>query len=226
MFIAKISKGRTIGEMFTYTFIIPILYCMVWFCVWGGAGLRQARQAQELAILGEKYFNDSEYYLVPGTATCYDVPQSTVMVQGETIFENHLLGVSPVCEFDSSQAAVSPFHVLDSFAFPDNLQGLGTLLGVLFVLALSLNFVTSADSATLIVSDMSVNGTYRSVLQANLCLRKTHKREQDVGQPTGCSSSSGPSHKEHWRVHCSKLEGLMHCKRSKPLRFCADCPST
>jgi choline-glycine betaine transporter len=45
LFVARISKGRTIGEVILYSLLAPILYCIVWFSIWGGVGLRQARQA-------------------------------------------------------------------------------------------------------------------------------------------------------------------------------------
>ena len=96
LFVARISRGRTIGQVVTYSMVAPILYCIVWFSVWGGAGLRQSRQADELKVLGETYFNDTEYYKHPGNPDCYDVPQEDVVVGDETVFTNNLLGVTPV----------------------------------------------------------------------------------------------------------------------------------
>ena len=39
-FLAKISKGRTLGEFVGFSLILPTLYCVLWFGVFGGAGLR------------------------------------------------------------------------------------------------------------------------------------------------------------------------------------------
>ena len=36
MFVARISRGRTVGQVVTYSMAAPILYCIIWFCVWGG----------------------------------------------------------------------------------------------------------------------------------------------------------------------------------------------
>ena len=45
MFIARISKGRTIKQFITYTLTIPIIYSFMWFCIFGGAGIRMEREA-------------------------------------------------------------------------------------------------------------------------------------------------------------------------------------
>ncbi len=38
LFIARISKGRTVKEFLTYTILVPSLMCFVWFTVFGVAG--------------------------------------------------------------------------------------------------------------------------------------------------------------------------------------------
>ena len=43
MFIAKISKGRTIKQFINGTLTAPILYTFMWLVIFGGAGLRQER---------------------------------------------------------------------------------------------------------------------------------------------------------------------------------------
>ena len=45
MFIARISRGRTIKEFITHTLTIPIVYSFIWFTIFGGAGLRMERNA-------------------------------------------------------------------------------------------------------------------------------------------------------------------------------------
>ena len=44
-FIARISRGRTIKEFITYTLTIPVIYSIMWFSVFGGAGIRMEREA-------------------------------------------------------------------------------------------------------------------------------------------------------------------------------------
>lgn len=93
LFLARISRGRTIRSVVLYSFIAPLLYAFLWFCTFGGVGIRQARQAEELEKLGVDYFEDATKFAVPGSDFCFDVPQEDVVVEGETIFTNQLLGI-------------------------------------------------------------------------------------------------------------------------------------
>lgn len=45
MFIAKISKGRTIRQFINGTLTAPVLYTFMWLVIFGGAGLRLEREA-------------------------------------------------------------------------------------------------------------------------------------------------------------------------------------
>lgn len=101
LFIARISRGRTVRSVIFNSYLAPFVYTVIWFCVFGGTGIRQARQAVELQEIGLNYFNNSEEYLSEGSTYCYDVPQEDVVVNGETVFTNYLVGVTPVCEFNS-----------------------------------------------------------------------------------------------------------------------------
>ena len=50
MFIAKISRGRTIRDFLTYTLTIPILYSFLWMCVFGGIGIKMERDAANAGL--------------------------------------------------------------------------------------------------------------------------------------------------------------------------------
>ena len=50
MFIAKISKGRTIREFINCTLTAPIIYAFLWFCIFGSAGLKMERDAEKANI--------------------------------------------------------------------------------------------------------------------------------------------------------------------------------
>jgi hypothetical protein len=46
----------------------------------------------ELEALGTNVYNDSAYFLVPGSGFCYDVPQETLTGPNDpasVVFENH-----------------------------------------------------------------------------------------------------------------------------------------
>lgn len=111
MFIARISKNRTLREVIVSSFVCPTIYAIIWFSVFGGISLRQQRQALELQKIGEDSFGDAGHYMTEGSGFCYDVPQEDVVVNGTTVFTNSLPGVTPVCTFDSGNDAQSWFNV-------------------------------------------------------------------------------------------------------------------
>ena len=183
LFIARVSYGRTIRSVIMYSFICPLLYTIVWFGVFGGAGLRQSRQALELQALGETYYNDTDHFLSDDSTYCYDVPQGDLMENGTVIFTNTLLGVTPVCTFNSSKSILSPevqpclrlqanqlhkttaesdnawFNVLNSFSYPLDIEhGFGPFLTWLSLFAVAIYFITSSDSGSLIVDNLASNG--------------------------------------------------------------------
>jgi len=44
-FLAKISKGRTLRQFILATLVVPTLYSIFWFGIWGGEGIRMQRVA-------------------------------------------------------------------------------------------------------------------------------------------------------------------------------------
>jgi choline-glycine betaine transporter len=159
LFVARISRGRTVGELIGYSLVAPLLYCLFWFCIWGGAGLRQSRQALELQAMGEEYFNDTAYFQHGTNEFCFDVPQEDLLVNGTTVFTNYLPGITPVCTFESTDA--SSFNVLYSFSYPDQwTEGFGAVLTVLYLFAVAVYFCTSSDSGSLVVDFLASNGKH------------------------------------------------------------------
>jgi BCCT, betaine/carnitine/choline family transporter len=160
VFIASISKGRKLWEVVVYTLFAPTGYTLASFCILGGTGLRQARQALELEKLGARFFNNSGHFASPDYALCYDVPQENVMVGDELVFTNYLLGVTPVCLFDENNRRSAPYKVMNSFRFPDAFGGggLGSIMSLLLILTTALYGVTSCDSASLIVDNLASSG--------------------------------------------------------------------
>ncbi len=50
VFIAKVSRGRTIRDFVTYTLTVPILYTFLWITIFGGAGILMERKAAKAGI--------------------------------------------------------------------------------------------------------------------------------------------------------------------------------
>lgn len=159
LFVARISRGRTIGQVVLYSMVAPILYCLIWFVVWGGVAIRQARQAEELIDLGDTVWGDKAYYATAENPNCYDVPQgSETGPSGEIIFTNTMNGVTPVCVFHAPYD-YSAYNLLYSFSFPESFDsGFGPFLTVIFIISLAIYFATSSDSGSLVVDHLSANG--------------------------------------------------------------------
>jgi BCCT, betaine/carnitine/choline family transporter len=160
VFIAMISRGRKLWEVYVYSLFIPVGYCLVFYSVFGGVGLRQSRQALELGLLGATYFNDSGHFLVAGSDICYDVPQQDVLVDDALVFTNHLKGVTPVCRFDEDNTAFGAYNVFHSFKFPESIGGsaLGVTISILFILASVIQSIRSCDTASLVVDNLASSG--------------------------------------------------------------------
>jgi len=109
LFIARISKNRTLRSVICGVFLAPTIYAIVWFSFMGGIGIRQQRQALEMEQLGIDSFGDPDYFQSADSEFCYDVPQDDVYVSNSSlpVFTNTLPGITPVCKYDSSNSSLS-----------------------------------------------------------------------------------------------------------------------
>jgi hypothetical protein len=113
----------------------------------------------ELKEIGTEYFQDPEHFLAAGSTYCHDVPQEDLIVNNTVVFINHLVGVTPVCEFNSADSDNAWFNVLYSFSFPNDFkEGFGNVFAIVSIVAVALYFVTSSDSGSLIVDHLASNG--------------------------------------------------------------------
>ena len=147
--------------MIVSVLVIPTLYALLFMVFMGGIGLRQQRQALELQVLGEEQFGNSSYYENDEIGYCYDVPQEDVInaTTGDVVFTNSLLGVTPVCEFNSAESTMAWFNVMYSFSYPDGkFAGFGPFLSGLSIFTLAIYFITSSDSGSLVVDILASNG--------------------------------------------------------------------
>ena len=159
LFIARISKNRTLREVIIGVFICPTLYGLLWFSFLGGTGLRQERQARELEALGAAHFDSPKYFASTENSFCYNVPQEDVYSNGTLVFTNTLPGITPVCKFDSANSELAWFNVMNSFSYPGTGADFGPFLSGLSLLTLAIYFITSSDSGSLVVDILSTNGS-------------------------------------------------------------------
>ena len=52
MFIARISRGRTIRQFVTGVLLVPSLVSLVWFCIFGGAAIDLQKKGTDIAGAG------------------------------------------------------------------------------------------------------------------------------------------------------------------------------
>ena len=130
MFVARISKGRTIRELIGGALIVPTLITFLWMSVFGGAALKieqdsrvaYEQQAVVLAEAGE-----------PAQAPFAGGP------------------VLAATKADTTKALFTLFENLDT-------GSMGKLLSVLACVLLGTYFITSADSGTLVLCTLDAAG--------------------------------------------------------------------
>jgi choline-glycine betaine transporter len=158
MYVACISRGRRVYEVVLHGVVAPVVYSMIWFCVMGGVGLRQSRQAMELELLGAAYFNNSGHFLTDGSEFCYTVPQEDIIVNDELVFTNYLRGVLPVCKFDVEDPDSAAFNVMDLYTLRFKGGGYGPVLTFLFLLGNAVSFMSNTGAMLLMVDKMASSG--------------------------------------------------------------------
>lgn len=157
-YLSTPHSNKTPSALLSGTFI-PFTYILIWFCIFGGVGIRQHRQALELQELGTEYYQDANQFRVEDSYDCYNVPQEDIAFNDTVVFHNYLVGVTPVCVFNGTDADNAWFNVLYSFSFPNDFEhGFGTFFSIVSIIAVALYFVTSSDSGSLIVDHLASNG--------------------------------------------------------------------
>ncbi|WP_417553576.1 BCCT family transporter [Marinomonas fungiae] len=128
MFIARISKGRTIRELISGAMIVPTIITFIWFAVFGGTALKEEQDAR-LAYQQQV--------------------QKAVVAEASQPFTGGL--VLKATKEDSTSALFVMLKTMDA-------AGLGSVLSILACLLLATYFITSADSGTLILCTLDAVG--------------------------------------------------------------------
>jgi hypothetical protein len=177
-------------------------------------GIRQHRQAMELEQLGTDHYNNSAYFQADSDGFCFDVPQQTESVNGAVIFENTLLGVTPVCKFNSGKADFAAFNVLASFSFPDSFdgEGLGPFLSVLFIICKLLGLIRLFDCVIIIITLLLTITTHTcALLFLNVALAIYFATSSDSGSLVVDHLASNGRRNHHWiqRLFWAVTEGAV-----------------
>lgn len=178
VFLARISRGRTIREVINFTFSIPLLYCIIWFCTFGGGAIRMHRRAELLQKAGTDLYGGNEAYFQAkmgnGQTNCFNVPESlfdcptqtsanvtddvwaasTWPTKCPTYAEKYATDtrISPVCLFDSGNADNYWFDLMTQY------YHMGSFLCGFSLFTIIIYFVTSSDSGSLVVDYIASNG--------------------------------------------------------------------
>ncbi|XP_065667061.1 glycine betaine transporter BetL isoform X2 [Hydra vulgaris] len=134
MFIAKISRGRTIKDFIFYTLTVPSIYSFFWFTVFGGVAI----QFENTAV--NRGMNCSMYEQPIQNISKFKTKQEELYA----LFGSTMLS----CRGTSDMW----FDVMNMYG------DLGTFLAVLSLIAIILYFVTSSDSGSLVIDCLSANG--------------------------------------------------------------------
>ena len=143
-FLAKISKGRTLREFITYSLIVPTLYCILWFGIFGGAGLNMQFKAL-------RNTDDWDCGFAPHNGDGEDSKLSTQLHSGGMQAKhNQAYTVNLWCL--STEDVL--FDQLGSYGG----RGLSYALTGFAWLCLLLYFITSSDSGSLVIDMLGANG--------------------------------------------------------------------
>jgi len=132
MFIARISRGRTIRELVGGALIAPTLFGFLWISAFGGAAIKyehEDRTAHQTAVTEQQLSGDAAEFK-----------------GGEILLAT---------KADSTLAIFTLFDTIEETSG----ASVSTILSALATLLLVTYFVTSADSGTLVVSTLSARGS-------------------------------------------------------------------
>ena len=141
MFIAKISKGRTVGQVIKYGFITPIFFTFIWLTTFGSLGIKMQR-ASEMAL---DVTVDKTSWSIDCSNSGYTDNDPTSEKAIALADEGYYL-LSCRAGTDSILDMLSPYGSLKQF------------LWILVLVGITFYFVTSSDSGSFVDDVISAQG--------------------------------------------------------------------
>ncbi|ENV92281.1 hypothetical protein F937_01672 [Acinetobacter calcoaceticus ANC 3680] len=135
MFIARISRGRTIRELICGTLVAPTLLTFIWIAAFGGAALKIEKDAQATKPSHELVVNNN---------------QKVVNVEKPS---SHEISISEATKEDPTRAV---FVFFDHISSDKDTQ---VFLSALLCLLLAIHIITLVNSGTLVLCFLDANGT-------------------------------------------------------------------
>lgn len=121
MFLAKISKGRTIREFVFGVMVVPTTVSLVWFCIFGGAAIRQQDENRLPGVpdnITEKAFDalsDSILFKVLDTLPLFPIAAGLVMILVAIFFVSGADSASLVMATLSERGRAEPSRTVTIF---------------------------------------------------------------------------------------------------------------
>ena len=188
MFIAKISKGRTIKQFINGTLTAPIIYSFMWMVIFGGAGIKQDRAAAHAGLCCNStgWIDTEQLNTTTGAGFLNDmikVDEAGFVCDGGECGEcaNRFLAAKEHLNMTFMDMA-EEFETLGEkdfgkvsgdrslvrltcrgteemwFDMMRSYPGVGNFLAGFSLIAIVLYFVTSSDSGSLVIDCLSANG--------------------------------------------------------------------
>jgi choline/carnitine/betaine transport len=130
MFIARISRGRSIRQFVAGVILVPSVVSLFWFAIFGGAAIQQQREA-----LAAQHLTPQQLAEHNANGTLADVYNPSTWVYNP----------------DGNSQAMT-------FAFLEHLP-LSTVAAVLVIILVSIFFVSGADAASIVMGTLSQGGS-------------------------------------------------------------------
>ncbi|QRY42953.1 BCCT family transporter [Mycolicibacterium boenickei] len=105
MFIARISRGRTIRQFVTGVLLVPSVVSLVWFCVFGGAAIFEQQNGVDLAGMGSQ---ERQLFSLLGEYPIATVTSVVVMVLVAIFFVSGADAASIVMGSLSERGTIKP----------------------------------------------------------------------------------------------------------------------
>jgi len=180
MFIARVSRGRTIREFITGVMVVPTIVTIAWFAAFGGATLDQQKAQDDLAAASETAAATTTTTNTTTSERNTAAPHDTLPVY--SVIQTDEQG-SPLLEDDGTfQTEEQPLTAVEYLSAPistpdgqDRIDSLPTVLFALLeglmpsgpilamfagiaTLCVVLFFVTSSDSASMVIDIIASGG--------------------------------------------------------------------
>ncbi len=114
MFIARISRGRTIREFVSGVLLVPTLVALVWFSIFGGSAIEQQQNGDSLTIDGA-VVSDSTLFQLLSNYPLVAVSTVLVMVLVAIFFVSGADAASIVMGTLSQRGAIEPSKIVIIF---------------------------------------------------------------------------------------------------------------